>query len=52
MEGNKSLIGEIWDYLKIRKRWWLLQIIIMLILIAPILIIFGSSDLLNLNTGE
>ncbi len=36
--NNKGL----WNYLKIRKKWWLLPIIIMLILVG-ILIIFGQS---------
>lgn len=43
---NKSLLLEIWDFLKIRKKWWLLPIIIMLILVA-ILIIFGSGSSLS-----
>jgi hypothetical protein len=43
---NKSLIGEIWDYLKIRKKWWLLPIIIMLALIA-VLILFSQSSVLS-----
>ena len=41
--GNKSLILEFWDFLKVRKAWWLAPIIIMLILVG-ILIIFGSSS--------
>lgn len=40
---NKSLIGEIWNFLKIRKAWWLIPIIIMLILVG-ILIIFTQSS--------
>ncbi len=45
-ETNKSLIGEVWDFLKIRKKWWLLPIIILLAL-AAILIIFGGSSVLS-----
>lgn len=33
---NKNLIGEVWDYFKIRKKWWLLPIIILSILIGII----------------
>ena len=40
---NRSLIGETWDFLKVRKAWWLLPVIIMLILVG-ILIIFGQSS--------
>jgi len=43
MAKNKFLIGEIWDFLKVRKVWWLAPIIIMLILVG-ILIIFGQSS--------
>jgi len=46
MSGNKSLIFEVWDFLKIRKAWWLAPIIIMLILVG-VLIIFGQSSALS-----
>ncbi len=45
-EQNKSLAREIWDFLRIRKRWWLLPIIILLIVVG-ILIIFGHSSALS-----
>jgi len=31
---NRSLAFEVWDYLKVRKKWWLLPIIILLTLIG------------------
>jgi hypothetical protein len=40
---NKSLIGEMWDFLKVRKVWWLTPIIIMLILVGT-LVIFAQSS--------
>jgi len=43
MSKNKSLLGELWDFLRVRKKWWLLPIIIMLLLVG-ILIIFGQSS--------
>lgn len=46
MRGNRSLLGEIWDFLKVRKAWWLAPIIIMLVLVG-ILIIFGQSSALS-----
>ncbi|MFW9881179.1 MAG: DUF5989 family protein, partial [Candidatus Thorarchaeota archaeon] len=30
MSKNKSILGELWDFLKVRKAWWLAPIIIML----------------------
>ncbi len=46
MAQNKSLLGELWDFLKVRKAWWLAPIIIMLILVGA-LIIFSQSSALS-----
>jgi hypothetical protein len=46
MQNNRSLIGELWDFLKVRKKWWLLPIIILLFVVAA-LIIFGQSSALS-----
>jgi len=46
MNNNKPLIIEIWDFLKIRKAWWLTPIILMLIIVG-MLIIFGQSSALS-----
>jgi len=43
---NKGLISELWTYLKIRKKWWLAPILIMLVLVGA-LIIFGQSSALS-----
>jgi hypothetical protein len=43
---NKSLPAELWDFLKVRKAWWLTPIIILLALVG-ILIIFGQSSSLS-----
>ena len=36
-------VKEFWDFLKTRKRWWLLPIIIVLVLLG-LLIIFTESS--------
>jgi len=46
MSNNKSLLGELWDFLKVRKAWWLAPIVIMLVLVG-VLIIFGQSSALS-----
>jgi hypothetical protein len=46
MSNNKSLLFEVWDFLKIRKAWWLTPVIIMLLLVG-ILIVFGQSSALS-----
>jgi len=43
---NKNLIAEIWDFFMVRKKWWLLPIIIMLVLVG-FLIIFGQSSTIS-----
>ena len=37
-----EMLVKVWDILKVRKRWWLLPITIMLI-ITGLLIIFGGD---------
>ncbi len=43
---NKGAIKRCWNYLKIRKRWWLLPIIVLLIF-GILLIVFGQSSALG-----
>lgn len=40
-----SILGELWDFMKTRKRWWLMPIIIMLVLLG-LLIIFTEGSAL------
>lgn len=46
MGNNKSILAELWNFMKVRKKWWLLPIIIMLAIVG-ILIIFGQSSSLS-----
>ena len=46
MSNNRSILRELWDFLKIRKKWWLLPIIILLFLIGA-LILLGQSSVLS-----
>ncbi|MDP7115953.1 MAG: DUF5989 family protein [Candidatus Woesearchaeota archaeon] len=46
MGNNKSLLFELWDFLKVRKKWWLLPILVMILLVG-ILIIAGQSSALS-----
>jgi len=45
MAKNRGLMVDIWDFLKVRKAWWLTPIILMLILLG-ILVIAGQSGVL------
>lgn len=39
----RSLVRELWDFLKIRKAWWLLPLILMILLIGVLIILSNSS---------
>jgi hypothetical protein len=41
--GKLSIIREFWDFLKVRKKWWLAPIIISLLLLG-LLIFFTQSS--------
>ncbi len=41
--SNRSFIQELWDFLKVRKLWWLGPIVLMLVLVAILLIASQSS---------
>jgi hypothetical protein len=38
-----SILRELWDFLKVRKRWWLAPIVIVLLLLG-LLIIFSQQS--------
>lgn len=40
-----SIFRELWDFMKTRKRWWLLPIVVMLVLLG-LLIIFTEGSAL------
>jgi hypothetical protein len=41
--GKLGILKEFWDFLKVRKKWWLAPIIIMLLLLGA-LIFFAQSS--------
>ena len=38
-----AIISEFWDFLKVRKKWWLAPIIIVLVLVGALLILAEGS---------
>ncbi len=40
-----SILKEFWSYLKIRKKWWLLPIVVFLILLGTLLVVAEGSAL-------
>jgi len=41
--GNLSIMKEFWQFLKERKKWWLLPIVIFLVLLGALLILTEGS---------
>lgn len=42
-EKNKGVFGELWSYMKVRKKMWLLPLIVLLILSMVIVVVTQSS---------
>ncbi len=40
-----SIFGELWQFLKVRKKWWLLPIILFLLLLGGLIILTQGSAL-------
>ncbi len=41
--ANQSIISEFWEFLKIRKRYWLLPIVVVLLLFGALIVFTESS---------
>ena len=42
--AHASLLREFWEFLKVRKKWWLLPIILVLLLIGVLLVFAQGTD--------
>ena len=40
-----SLVREFWQFLKVRKKWWLLPIIVVMVLMGALLVFAQGSAL-------
>jgi hypothetical protein len=43
--GQTSLLKEFWGFLKVRKKWWLLPIIIVMVFVGSLLVLAQGSAL-------
>jgi len=41
--GSLGLLKEFWEFLKYRKKWWLLPIVIILVLLGTLIVFTQSS---------
>ena len=40
-----SIISEFWDFLKVRKKWWLSPIVVVLVLLGALIVFSQGSAL-------
>jgi hypothetical protein len=38
-----SIIAEFWDFLKVRKKWWLAPIVLVLLLLGALIVLSEGS---------
>lgn len=43
--GKASILRELWDFLRVRKKWWLGPVIVVLVLLS-LLIVFAEGSAL------
>lgn len=43
--GRRTLAGEIYDYMKVRRKWWLLPIIVVMFFVGSLLVFAQGSVL-------
>ena len=41
--ANQSIIVEFWEFIKVRKRYWLLPIVVVLLLFGALIVFTESS---------
>ena len=43
--GKLSIVKEFWDFLKVRKKWWITPIVIVLVLLGALIVFSQGSAL-------
>lgn len=43
--ARSTLVGEFWAYLKVRKKWWLLPIIVVMLMVGSLIVFAQGSAL-------
>jgi hypothetical protein len=41
--ANQSIISEFWEFLKVKKRYWLLPIVLVLLLLGALIVFTQTS---------
>ena len=45
MNGKLSILKEFWNFLRIRKKWWLVPIVFFLLILGVLLVVAKGSAL-------
>jgi hypothetical protein len=45
MNAKLSILGEFWSFLRVRKKWWLAPIVILLLTLGLVLVLTEGSAL-------
>jgi Family of unknown function (DUF5989) len=43
--SRTSLAGELWAFMRVRKKWWLLPILVVMVVVGALLVFAQSSVL-------
>lgn len=43
--ANAGVLGQLWAFLKMRKKWWLLPVLLVLLLVGALLVLAEGSAL-------
>jgi len=41
--GKLSILAEFWDFLRVRKKWWLAPIVLIMLLLGALIILTEGS---------
>lgn len=42
---RRGLVSELWDYMRVRRKWWLAPIVIVMVLVGALLVFAQGSAL-------
>jgi len=43
--GSASLAKELWAFMRVRKKWWLLPVLVVMVLVGALLVLAQGSAL-------
>ncbi|HEV8356821.1 MAG TPA: DUF5989 family protein [Gemmatimonadales bacterium] len=43
--AGASVVGQLWAFLRVRKKWWLLPILVVLLMVSALLVLAKGSVL-------